>query len=93
MQIKIKNRTRAKKIELYTVRFISMLINAAFVGGSWVAIFYVNVYQNDISSYMSKKYVWLKVVAGFIPPVCLTIINSLLPLITNLLIAIERWDY
>jgi hypothetical protein len=56
VQTKIKNRTRGKKIELYAVRVISMLINAAIVGASWVAIFYVNVYQNDISTYMSKRY-------------------------------------
>ncbi len=41
---KIKNRTQAKKIELIIVRVISMIINAALLGGSWVAIFYVNVY-------------------------------------------------
>lgn len=41
---KIKNRTRAKKIELIIVRVISMIVNAALLGGSWVAIFYVNVY-------------------------------------------------
>lgn len=89
----IKNRTKAKKIELYTVRFICMILNAAIVAGSWVAIFYVNVYQKDISAYMKKRYTWLTVVSAFIPSVCLTIINSLLPLLTNLLIDIERWDY
>jgi hypothetical protein len=53
----------------------------------------VNVYQHDISTYMKKKYAWLSVVSAFIPSVCLTLINSLLPIVTNLLIAIERWDY
>ena len=90
---KIKSRTQAKKIELIVVRLISMILNAAIVGGSWVAIFYVNVYQKDISTYMSQRYKWLSVVSAFIPSVCLTIINSLLPIITNLLIAVERWDY
>ena len=90
---KIKSRTRAKKIELIVVRLISIIVNAAIVGGSWVAIFYVNVYQEDISNYMKERYVWLSVVSAFIPSVCLTIINSLLPIITNFLIAVERWDY
>lgn len=42
---------------------------------------------------MKKQYQWLSVISAFIPSVCLTIINSVLPLITNLLIAVERWDY
>jgi hypothetical protein len=32
-------------------------------------------------------------VADFIAPVCLTVINLLLPLITNFIIYLERWDY
>lgn len=89
----IKNRTRAKKVELIISRVILFTLNIALMGGCWVGIYYVNAYQIQISEYMKSKYSWLKQVANFIAPVCLTVINLLLPLLTNLIISLERWDY
>jgi hypothetical protein len=63
------------------------------MGGCWVGIYCVNAYQIEISEYMKKKYDWLKPVADFIAPVCLSVINLILPLLTNLIISLERWDY
>jgi hypothetical protein len=42
---------------------------------------------------MKSKYTWLEPVAAFIAPVVLAAINLLLPLLTNLIISLERWDY
>ena len=63
------------------------------MGGCWVGIYCVNAYQIEISDYMTQKYDWLKPVADFIAPVCLSVINLILPLLTNLIISLERWDY
>ena len=63
------------------------------MGGCWVGIYYVNAYQIQISNYMKSKYDWLKPFAEFIAPVCLSVINLLLPLVTDLIISLERWDY
>jgi|LauGreDrversion4_2_1035121.scaffolds.fasta_scaffold385589_2 hypothetical protein len=49
----IKNRTRAKKIELIITRLILFIINISLVGGGWVAIFLVNTNQSEIKTYMT----------------------------------------
>ena len=48
----IKNRSRAKKIELYISRSILFSVNFCLVVSSWVGIFFVNVYQQNISDYV-----------------------------------------
>ena len=75
------------------MRLISIIVNVALVGASWVAIFYVNIYEEDITIYIKNNYKWLNVVSPFIPSVCLTIINVVVPIFTNILIEMERWDY
>lgn len=35
----------------------------------------------------------MEYIVEFIPPVTLTVINMMLPMITNLIIKFERWDY
>lgn len=89
----IKNRSRAKKLELYISRSILFSLNFCLVVSSWVGIYYVNVYQQSISDYLKTKFSWLTYVAAFIPSVCLTLINGLIPLVTNMIIFLERWDY
>ena len=89
----IKNRTRAKKIELIITRLILFIINISLVGGGWVAIFLVNTNQSEIKTYMTQQFTWLKYVSTFIPSLCLAAVNILLPMITNRLIEFERWDY
>jgi magnesium-transporting ATPase (P-type) len=89
----IKNRSRAKKLELLISRIVLFILNIAVMGGCWVAIYCVNAYQIDIATYMKSKYSWLKSVGDFIAPVCLSVINLVLPIITNIIISLERWDY
>jgi len=89
----IKNRSNAVKLTLLVTRLILFTLNIALLGGSWYAIFLVNVYQNTITSYMAANFSWLSYVAPFIPAICLTLLNTLIPLITNLIIYLERWDY
>ena len=91
----IKNRTRAKKIELIISRIILFTINIALMGGSWVGIYYVNTHsiKNKIPVTILEKYTWIKSITEFIAPAVLAIINLLLPLLTNLIISLERWDY
>jgi hypothetical protein len=74
-------------------RIILFLIFIGLVGGSWVAIYLVNVYQNYIEEYLKINYKWLSYTTPFIAPACLAIINITLPLLIDLLIDLERWDY
>lgn len=89
----IKSRTRAKKIQLYVARFILFTIFLGMVGGGWVSIYLVNVNSVLIETYLKSKFTWLSYVAAFVPPLCLTAINIILPFMTKILINLERWDY
>jgi len=89
----IKKRSRAKKLELLISRSFLFTLNFCIVVSSWVGIYFVNVYQQSISDYLKTRYSWLTYVAAFIPSVCLTIINGIIPLLTNMIIYFERWDY
>ena len=89
----IKQRTNAKKIQLIVVRLLLFTLNISLLGASWYAIFLVNVNEYTISSYLAAHYSWLSYLSAFIPSICLTLINTLIPLLTNLIIYFERWDY
>lgn len=89
----IKNRSNAVKLTLLVMRVLFFSTNIALLASSWYAIFLVNVYQNTITEYMAAKFSWLSYVAAFVPAICLTLLNTLVPMITNLIIYLERWDY
>jgi hypothetical protein len=90
---KIKRRTNGQKCELYTTRAVTFTINLVIVGACWTAIYLVITEEETITVWLEDKADWLSYVAGFIPSLCLAFINLILPMMTNLLIACERWDF
>jgi len=90
---KIKSRTYSEKCEIWSIRAVTFTINIIIVLASWAGIYYVNANYSSIESTVNTYAWWLKYVSPFIPSLCLTGINLVLPTITNLLISCERWDF
>ncbi|CDW90011.1 UNKNOWN [Stylonychia lemnae] len=89
----IASRTKQEKFKLFLRRLISFLVNIAVIGGGWYAIYTVNVRQDEIETKLVDFQSWLKYVADFVAPLCLSFINIILPSITNQLIQLEKWDF
>lgn len=71
------------------MRIFTFSIYVSLLGLSWYAIYIVNVKAEVIEEYMKTKFRWGNYVAPFIPSICLAMINTIIPIFTNMLIQFE----
>mmetsp|Transcript_27687 Transcript_27687/g.26702 ORF Transcript_27687/g.26702 Transcript_27687/m.26702 type:complete len:286 (+) Transcript_27687:1460-2317(+) len=88
----VARRKKLEKSKLFVRRVITFSINLLFLAGGWVAIFFINFYSQEIQLYFAG-FRLLTYIAPFVPSLCLSLVNGLIPVITKLIVKYEAWDF
>ena len=88
----IKARKRLEKTKLLVRRVITFAINIVFLVIGWVLIFMINLYDDSIQDFL-KHYRLLNKIASFVPSLCLSFVNTLIPTLTKMITKYEAWDF
>lgn len=87
-----KNRSRKEKYILYCRRTIGILLNVAFVGASWIAIFFIIANRNKIILFVANLSIITSNISTIVPSILITLVGLILPTITYYVTRFEQWD-
>jgi len=90
----IKKRKRIEKTKLFIRRIITFGINFFILIGGWILIASINLYDTEIQNWFKKiSSGWLEKISTFVPSLCLTLVNGMIPKITKIITNLEKWDF
>ena len=85
-------RTFEEKVKMAIRRGTGLLIFACILVASWTTIIFLTAQQNDLANKLKDQYPEIEFLAFNIVPGCVTAINTLLPIIIDLITKFEKWD-
>lgn len=86
---KIKNRTKEEKIDLIIRRTIFISLNIILIGSGVVAIFAINIFNNNIQNSIRGP----SKITALLPAFIVSFVNGVIPAITKRITACEKYDF